>query len=73
MKTPTNDAEKKFDPFKAEFMCTESSDFLPLASAAKGMYDAFVSVGFPDARAYDMTKAYLIQMAANSIGKGDRK
>lgn len=43
MKTPTNDAGSKFDPFKAEFMCMTPSDFMPMASVAKGM--PFISKG----------------------------
>ena len=71
MKTPTNDAGSKFDPFKAEFMCMTPSDFMPMASVAKGMYDAYMSVGFTDARAYDLTKAGIIQFLANAAKTGE--
>lgn len=64
------DQDKDFDPIKAEFMTTGVGDYLPLASAAKGIYDAFVKCGFPDERAYDMTRAWLVQMCANMKNGG---
>ena len=40
-------------------------------SVAKGMYDAYMSVGFTDARAYDLTKAGIIQFLANAAKTGE--
>ena len=64
----TNDCNEKFDPFKAEFMIQGVSDFMPMASAMKGMYDAFLNVGFTERMACDLLKAWLTQLVANMKG-----
>lgn len=53
-----------FDPVKAEFMTIDANDVLPMASFAKAMYDACRNVGFPDGRAFALSKACTVQMIA---------
>ena len=54
--------QKPFDPIKAEFMLSSDTDFLPLASAAKAMYDAYRKAGFRANEALTLTTECTKQM-----------
>lgn len=59
--------EQKFDPIKAEFMLSSDTDFLPLASAAKAMNNAYRDVGFRPQDALTLTAECIKQMIHDAM------
>ena len=54
--------DQKFDPIKAEFMLSSDTDFVPLASMARSMYNAYRKEGFRAQEALTLTAECIKQM-----------